>query len=286
MSNLSTANVTPTDIILSPCRLTFGGVDLGGTMGGVQIGVKLDLADIMVDQYGKTVIDKKVSGHAYHVKTELAEAKNVDHWAVAFPSSQEIINGPTKSMLFQMAIGDSLLSHAQELIVHPLENANADLSGDFTFDLAVCTEAVEIKFDASKQTGLAVDFVILPNTAVSPARFFVYGDPTNGVVHAIAAAAVPGGGNVGNGTIGTEVAYDAYTKTEVVTVRCVGATTGNDFFVSGSVSGALGEFHVAAASASTHSFVCNEISFIFTQGSTQSAYNDSYTIATTASNYA
>lgn len=286
MSNLSTANVTPTDIILSPARLNFNGVDLGGTMGNVLVGVKLDLADITVDQYGKTVIDKKVSGHHYHVKTELAEAKNVDHWKVAFPSAKEIVNGGVKSMLFDMAIGDSLLSHAHPLIVHPLERADADKNGDFNIDLAVCLQAVEVKYDPSKQTGLAVEFGVLPNTGVSPARFFVYGDPTNGVVHASAAAAVAGGGNVGNGTIGTEVVFDAYTKTEVVTVLCVGASTGNDFYVSGSVSGAIGEFHVAAANGSMHTFVSNQISFIFTQGTVQSAFNDSYTIATTASNFA
>lgn len=286
MSNLSTANVTPGDIILSPGRITHGGVDLGGTVDSITIGVKYDLADIMVDQYGKTPLNKKVSGHAYTVKCTLSELKNIDRWKTAFPSAVKIVNGGVKSMLFQMAIGDSLLDRALPLIVHPLENADADLNGDFNFDLAVCMEASEVKYGPEKQTGLAVEFVIFPNTAISPARFFVYGDPSNALTHASAAAAVAGGGNVGNGVISAEAAFDGSTKTEVITVKCVGATSGNDFFVSGTLSGAIGEFHIAASAATTHNFVSDVIAFTFTQGSTQSAFNDSYTIATTASNYA
>lgn len=286
MSNLSFAAVSPTDIILSPSRLTHGGVDLGGTVDSVTVGIKYDLADIMVDQFGKTVLDKKVSGHAYSVKCTLSELKNIDRWKTAFPSAAEIVNGGVKSVLFQMAVGDSMRSHALPLIVHPLENADGNKNGDFNIDLAVCLQAAEVKYGPDKQSGLAVEFLVLPNTGVSPARFMVYGDPANGVVHASAAGAVAGGGNVTNGLISAEAVFDAYTKTETITVLCVGQTSGNTFSVTGSVSGALGTFHVAAASTSVANFVSNQITFTFTQGTIQAAYNDSFTIATTGSNFA
>lgn len=280
----STANVQPQDIPLTPMRVTWNGVDQGGTTDHCTVSVKYAMANIEVDQFGKTIIDQVVSGMAFHVKTVLAESRNADKWAVAFPSMHEVVNGGTKSMYADMQIGDHLLAKAKTLILHPLERADADLAGDFTFTKAICINASEVKYGPDKQTGLSVEFMIYPDISVSPAKFMIFGDPSNGLTAATIAAAVAGS-NTGNGTIGTEAAYNGITKTETITLLCVGASTGNDFYVSGSVSGALGEFHIAAGSGSTHTFVVPQLSFIMHQGSTQFVYGDSFTIATTASNY-
>lgn len=280
----STANVTPTNISLTPMRVKYNGVDVGGTTDHVDITIKYDTADIMVDQFGKSIIDKVVSGLHYSIKMVLAETKNMDNWAIAFPSMHEIVNGGVKSMYADMQVGDHLYVKSKQLLLHPLERADVDLNGDFLFYKAICTEASEIKYGPDKQSGLKVEFLVFPDVSVVPARYMTFGDPTNGMTPAAAAAAVAGA-NTGNGTIGSEVVTNGVTHTETITVTCVGQTTGNDFFVSGSVSGALGEFHIAAAAASTHSFVKPELSFLMTQGATQFVYGDSFTIATTASNF-
>jgi hypothetical protein len=280
----STANVSPQDIPLTPMRVTWNGVDLGGTTDHCTVSIKYAMANIEVDQFGKTILDTVVSGMAFHVKLTLAESRNADKWAVAFPSMHEVINSGVKSMYADMQVGDHLLAKAKTLVLHPLERADADLNGDFTFTKAICQNASEVKYGPDKQTGLTVEFMVFPDTSVSPAKFMIFGDPSNGLIAATIAAAVAGS-NTGNGTIDTEAAYNGVTKTETVTVLCVGASSGNDFYVSGSVSGPLGEFHIAAASASTHTFVAPELSFVMHQGSVQFAYGDSFTIATTASNY-
>lgn len=280
----STANVDPTQIPLTPMRVTWNGVDQGGTTDHCTISIKYQMANIEVDQFGKTVIDQVVSGIAFHVKTVLAESKNADKWAVAFPSMHEVVNGGVKSMYADMQVGDHLLAKAKQLVLHPLERPDSDKNGDFTFFKAVCINASEVKYGPDKQTGLAVEFMIYPDTSVSPAKFMIYGDTTNGMTAATAGAAVAGS-NTGNGTIDTEAVFNGVTKTETITVQCVGASGGNDFYVSGSISGAIGEFHIAATSASTHTFNSSVISFVMHQGSTQFAYGDSFTIATTASNY-
>lgn len=282
---VSTANVSPQLIELSPMRVTYKGVDLGGTVDGVSVNVKYDMADIMVDQYGKTSLNKIVSGHAMSVKFVLAETKLKDNWKVAFPFSHLVTSAGNKQEYFDIAIGSDLLATSGNLILHPLSHVDADLSGDYKIFKAGAVSASELKYGPEKQVGLAVEMIMFPDTSVSPARFLVFGDPTIGLIAASAAPAVAAGGNVGNGTIGTEVAYSGFTRTEVITVSCVGASTGNDFAVSGSLSGPLGVFHVAAASTSTASFVCPELSFILTQGTTQFAYGDSFTIATTGANY-
>lgn len=281
----SNSVINPTAIVLTPMRVTFNGVDLGSTEGGVTVHVKYDLADVMIDQFGKTPLTSKVSGQAYSVKLVLSETADKSKWKVAFPHAKLVGTIPNQSVYFDMQIGDDLLARSSTLLLHPLSLVDADLSQDILIYKAGATSAVELKYGPEKQVGLSVEFKVYPDTSVIPAKLMLYGDPSNGVVHATIAAAVAAGGNTGNGTIGTEVAYDAGTKTETLTVLCVGQTGGNNFDVSGSISGALGPIHLAAASGSTASFVSPEASFVITQGTIQFANGDSFTIATTAANY-
>lgn len=281
----STATVNPSNIPLSPMRVTFNGVDLGGTTDSVAVNIKYDLADIMVDQYGKTSLNKKVAGQEIHVKFVLAEVKYKPNWAVAFPHAHLVTSGGNTMEYFNVATGDDLLSKAQKLILHPLEAVDADLSEDYTFFKAAALSASEVKYGPDKQTGLSVDMIIFPDTAASPARFMTYGDPSIGLVAASASGATAAGGNTGNGTISSIVAYSGVTVDETITVACVGQTSGNDFSVVGSVSGTIGVFHIAAANLSTANFVASKISFTMTQGSTQFVYGDSFSIDTLASNY-
>lgn len=282
--SVSTANVNPVNIPLSPMRVTYKGIDLGGTTDSVSANIKYDLADIMVDQFGKTSLNKKVSGHEIHVKFVLAEVKFKDNWKVAFPHSHLVTSGGNKLEYFDIAIGDDLLSKSGQLILHPLEAVNADLSEDYTFYKAAAMSASEVKYGPEKQTGLAVDMVIFPDVASSPARFLTYGDPSIGLIAASASGAAAGA-NTGNGVISSIVAYSGVSKTEVISIACVGQTSGNDFSVSGSLSGPLGTFHVAAPNASAANFISGPITFTMTQGTVQFAYGDTFTINTVAANY-
>lgn len=289
MGNLSYSTITPANISLTPMQVKFNGVDLGGTADHVNLSIKYDLADIMVDQFGKTPLDKRVSGQHYSIKMTITEIKNKNNWKVAFPSAYQVTSG-TGLINFVDQIGDSLLSHAQTLLLHPLENATGDYTGDYNFYKAVCMNASEFQYGPEKQVGLKVEFLILPDTSVVPARFMTYGDPSVGIVNAAIAAASAAGGNTGNGTIGTELAYNGFTKTETLTVSAVGtgSSSANIIEVTGSnPSRVLFVGTLAHASASTLNVVTQggEATFTITQGSTAFALGDSFTIATTAANY-
>lgn len=281
----SNSVITPANIALTPCRVTYNGVDLGATAGGVSTAPKYKLSNITVDQYGDTIVDAVVSGQHYNVKFILAETKNKALWKVAFPHAKLLTGGT--NVYFDMQVGDKLSLHAAPLILHPLSNVDADLSGDFLFYKAVAMSASEIHFGPDKQIGLQVEMMILPDTTLVPARFVMFGDPSNGVVNAIAAAAVAGS-NTGNGTITAQAPTNAGTKTETITIQCIGigAASAKVFEVSGSVSGVIGVFNLAAAGSSTFNFVSPQVSFTATEGSTAFIVGDSFTIATTAANYA
>lgn len=286
----STATVNPANIPLTPMRVTFAGVDLGGTTGDVTFSKKISMADVMVDQYGKTPIDKVVSGYAYSIKFTLAEVKNKSNWKVVFPSDVLVTDGPSTAIVSNLNIGDHLYAKAQLLTLHPLENADGDLSNDYTFEKAASIQASEVKYGPDKQTGLAIEIVIFPNLNVTPARFCIYGDPNITMTSASAGSPTPGS-NTGNGTIDTVAVFNGVTLSETITATCLdGGSAGTDFVVSGSVSGALGYVHVDHTSGSTGNFVPTTgspqvITFTVHQGSTEFVAADSFTIVTTASNF-
>lgn len=294
MAPASTANINPQAIQLAPMRVSASGVDLGGTDGGVTLMVKTDLADIHVDQYGKTVINSKVLGQVFGMKFVLAETLDQAKWKVAFPHAKLVKSGMNSMVYFDMQTGDDLLSHAVQWTFHPLDKDDNDLTDDITIFQGTAKSASEVKWGPDKQNGLQVELQVFPDTATNPPKFMVHGDPSIGVVNASAGVPAAGGGNTGNGTITSVLASNKYTVTETITLTCVGigGSSSTEFSVNGSVSGALGVFNVAHASSSTATFVPNSpspagyVSFVATQGSTAWAVGDSFTIAMTAANYA
>jgi hypothetical protein len=266
---------------LGPCRATYDGVDIGGTLGNVTVAFKYEKADIKADQLGTTVLDKRVSGMSVEVTTEFAEVQDYDKFKKAFPNLEIVTNpGPVKSAIFKNRVGISDYDQAALLNLHPLNKPDADLSQDWNFLKAFPSEDSQIVFSPTEQMKLKVIWKIYPEQDSGEYRMFIKGDPANAVVDAVAAAAVPGGGNVGNGTVTGITVNNGYTKTETITLTCVGVPGANqaNFDVEGSVTGPLGIATLGVP------FIRNEISFTINDGATDFVIGDSFTIATTASN--
>lgn len=280
------------EIVLSPMQVFANGVDLGGTTEGVTLSIKTEFADIMVDQFGKTILDKRVLGHVHGMKFTLAEVADPVKLKAAFPHGKLVGTSPNQSFYFDLEIGDSLINHATAWTFHPVSQIPTDYSRDVNIFLGASTSASELKYDPSKQTGMAVELVVFPDTTTTPPRLMVIGDLSNGAVNATAAAAVAGGGIVGNGTVTNPAPNNAATKSEMITISCIGAGAAgfHNWLVVGSLSGILGEYTLSDTVASVHNFVPSAptpqaISFTMTQGSVAFALGDSFTIATVAANF-
>src|SRR5690242_7287431 len=96
--SLSYSTITPTEMELTPMRVSFKGPgagsysDLGGTLSNVVIETKYEKAEIHADQLGTTVLDRRVKGLIVQVTTEITEIQNKDLWKVVFPHATEVIS--------------------------------------------------------------------------------------------------------------------------------------------------------------------------------------------------
>lgn len=280
------AVVDQTKMDLGPCRVTYNGVDMGGTLDNVTVSVKMDQGEIKADQTGTTILDHRVVGLMIGVETALAEMTNRDRWKTAFPYMDLLTSGGNKAGLFRNKNGLSLYDVAAQLKLHPLNRADADLSQDYLFYKAAANQDSKVIYGPKEQIKLAIKWNIYPDAGQTGQPQLFVGDPAIGLINATAAAAVPAGGNVGNGTVTGVAAFSGFTKTETITMKCVTpVVNGGVFEVHGSLSGALGLATVGIG------FVPSApdpavIAFTINDGATDFALNDTFTIATTSANYA
>jgi len=279
----SFSTITPGNFELTPCRVTYKGVDLGATKGNVKVNIEESLAELKADQLGSTAIDHRSSGFKMTIETTLDETQNKNNWLVVFPMHKLYTNPSTgaQSFFIDSQVGASQRSFAGPLILHPLSRANTDLSGDILVYLATSMAKSSYEFSPTAQTGLKVDWQMYPDFTTSPPRFMLFGDPSIGFTNALAGAATAATGNTGNGTISNITAFNGTTLTETITALCVTPGASGNFYISGSVGGAYG----LAAIGSTFNAPGGEISLKVNTGGTAFALNDSFTIGTTASNF-
>ncbi len=273
----SSAVLTRGNLLVTPSRVTFNGVDLGGTKGPIAFSPQTKQTDIKVDQLGDSIFDKIVSGQDFSVKLTLSEFRNKANWKVAMPHAKLLTSGGNKGIYIDSQIGNKLSANAYVMILHPLILDDSDKSLDIKIYLAACESASEVKIGSGEESVLECIFRVLPDTTTSPARYLYFGDPAIAAVAATLTESSYSG--TGNGTLTGETAGSA-AVTETITATCVtAAADGGIFHVSGSVSGSLGLATVGVAFSSTKG------GFTINDGATDFIVGDAFVLASVAANY-
>lgn len=176
---MSYATVTTSNMELTPMRVTYDGLDLGGTLGNIVISAKYSKSNILADQSGSTVRDRRVSGLEITVTTEISEVQFKNNWKVVFPHATKLGSGNTTAAAidFLENMGDGDLTHAKALVLHPLSKPDLDVSTDYTFYKAVASAESTITYGPTEQARLKIVWNILPDESATPNKFFRYGDP-------------------------------------------------------------------------------------------------------------
>lgn len=180
---VSFATVEPASMELTPMRvdyMPFGATDftdLGGTLKNVVISFKYKKAEIHADQYGETVLDRRVSGLEIMVTTELTEIKNIPTiWTAVFPHATLQTNGSDHAIDFFSAVGGGDQEIAGTLRLHPLSIAPSDNETyDYYFYKVLANEESETPYSPKDQSTLKIVWNVLIDTSTQPARFARFG---------------------------------------------------------------------------------------------------------------
>lgn len=179
--SVSSMELTPVKVYWTPAGSTAEAY-LGGTLGNVKIAVATEKSPIHADQTGKTMLDQRISGHKYHVTTEIAQINDFTILSYIFPSASAL-GAAASGIEWFNNVGHSDRAVAGQLRLHPQSQPDAVGTYDWTFYVACPTENSELVYGPTEQSKFKVEWVIYPDlsnvagaTGGSGYRFMKFGD--------------------------------------------------------------------------------------------------------------
>lgn len=163
------------NIQLGTCTIKFNGVDLGLTIGGVEVEVSTNTHETKVDQFGDTAVNEFITGRNITAKVPLAET-TLENLVAIMPGSTlvtDAIDPTKKKVVVNTGTGTSLLALAQELILHPTGNAATDLSEDLTIPLAATPGGISFSYKVDQERVFVANFKGYPD---ANDLLYVYGN--------------------------------------------------------------------------------------------------------------
>jgi len=173
------ANQSTENIKMGTCKISLGGADLGLTMGGVEVEVTTSTHETKVDQFGDTIVNERIMGRNIVVKAPLAET-TLERMAAVMPAAELITDNtdpqnPKKKVVVKTGVGTSLLDIAAELVLHPIDRPDSDVSEDLTIPLAATAGAMNFAYKYDQERVFNCDFKGYPD---ADGVLFLYGDKT------------------------------------------------------------------------------------------------------------
>lgn len=139
--------------------VTFGGVDLGHTVDGVEVEWGREFTEVQTDLYGKTPVDFVLQGQKATIKLKLAEI-TPGTLAYLTPEADYDVGSSSQHLHFGTKAGFSLRNTALQLVITPQAN-NVDGRRTITFFKAVSTEPVSVSYKIDEQSVFEVTFTAL-----------------------------------------------------------------------------------------------------------------------------
>jgi len=167
------------NIKLGTCRVLYGGVDLGLTAGGVEVEVASTSHETKVDQLGDSVVNEFITGRTVMAKCPLVET-TIDNLVAIMPGATKTVDGTDATVIrvdVNTAVGHSLRSTAQELILHPIALADSDVTEDFIIPIAGVAGALNFAYKLDQERIYNAEFKGYPDTA-KDGLLFQIGDKT------------------------------------------------------------------------------------------------------------
>lgn len=169
----------PNNIKLGTCRISYDGVDLGLTAGGVEVTVGTTTHETKVDQYGDTVVNEFVTGRSCTVIAPLVET-TIDNLIKIMPGATKVVDGSDLTKIrvdVRSGVGISLRHGAKELVLHPIALPDTDVSEDFIVPIAGVAGALNFAYKLDQERVFNTEFKAYPDHA-KDGLLFQIGDKT------------------------------------------------------------------------------------------------------------
>ena len=154
------------NIRLGTCKVYFNDQDLGLTIGGVELEVTTSTHETKVDQFGETVVEEIITGRNVKVTVPLGET-TLENMVRIMPGAKLVTDAtdPTKKRVdVSVATGQSLLSTAKALRLHPVALPDTNKSEDVIIPKAGTAGAVKFSYKNDQERVYDVEFKAYPDT--------------------------------------------------------------------------------------------------------------------------
>lgn len=142
------------NIQLGPCQVTYKGVDLGHTIGGVTVTYTPEWHETKVDKYGSSVVEKFLVGEKLSAEVNLAEF-TLSNLQVAI--NQATLQGDDSVSVGSVA-GKKASVNGGLLVLHPLAYAAGVRDYDVSIFKAVVTGELKLEHKNDGEKVLPVMF--------------------------------------------------------------------------------------------------------------------------------
>lgn len=164
-----------TNVELGVCSVSFNGVDLGHTKGGVVVAYEPSFKDVSVDKYGETIVEKYLLGEKMTVKAPLAEF-TLANLKVAMPHGAKAGAGDARLTLGSNA-GKVASTEAKQLVLHPISMGTR--ANDIVIHKAFVASTIELNHAIDEEKIIEVTFEAMIDESKSDGNYLGFiGDST------------------------------------------------------------------------------------------------------------
>lgn len=163
------------NVQLGVCSVTYNGVDLGHTKGGVEVTYEPSHTDITVDQYGESVINKILIGEKFMAKVPLAEF-TIANLKVAMPEGS-FAGAANARLTVGKQTGAKATDSAAQLVLHPI--AEGTRRHDIVIHKAYVSSSIQLNHKIDEVKVIEVEFSALIDETKSNGNYLgLIGDST------------------------------------------------------------------------------------------------------------
>lgn len=164
-----------TKVKVGACDISFNGVDLGHTIGGVEVSYEPEYKDVSVDKYGTTVVEKYLLGEKFTAKVPLAES-TIANLRNAIPQST-FAGAANARITIGAKAGKKATDDAYQLVLHP--SSEGTRAFDIVMYKAYVQATVVLSHTNDGEKIIEVEFVALLDESKSDGNYLgLIGDST------------------------------------------------------------------------------------------------------------